>query len=156
MPRLLIGLTLSLAACALSAQTLDEVQTIKIGSKIVELEVARTSVEHRTGLMNRAFLSADHGMLFVFTAPRPIAMWMKNTLIDLDAAFIDACGRVTQIVSMKKGTLDLHQSRTDASRVIEMNAGWFAANNVRVGTVIPELIDSRYCAPSSPDQRNAR
>lgn len=156
MPRLLIGLTLPLAACALSAQTLDEVQAIKIGSKIVELEVARTSIEHRTGLMNRASMPSNHGMLFMFTAPRPIAMWMKNTLIDLDAAFVDACGRITQIVSMKKGTLDLHQSRTDASRVIEMNAGWFAANNVRVGTVIPELADPRYCTQSASDPRNAR
>lgn len=154
MPRFFIGLTLSLAACSLSAQTLGEVQAIKIGGKIIELEVARTSVEHRTGLMNRAFLPADHGMLFIFNAPRPIAMWMKNTLIDLDAAFIDACGRITQIANMKKGTLDLHQSRTDASRVIEMNAGWFADNNVRVGTVIPELADSRYCAQHASDRGN--
>ena len=107
MSRFLLGLTFSLISCALAAQSLDETLAVKIGDKIVELEVARTSVEHRTGLMNRTYMPADHGMLFVFTAPRPIAMWMKNTLIDLDAAFIDACGRITQIVSMQKGSLEL-------------------------------------------------
>ena len=145
MSRFLLGLTFSLISCALAAQSLDETLAVKIGDKIVELEVARTSVEHRTGLMNRTYTPADHGMLFVFTAPRPIAMWMKNTLIDLDAAFIDACGRITQIVSMQKGSLELHHSRVAASRVIEMHAGWFARNNVKAGTVIPELADARYC-----------
>ena len=102
MSRFFLGLTFSFISCALAAQTFDETIAVKIGDKIVELEVARTSVEHRTGLMNRSYLPADHGMLFVFAAPRPTAMWMKNTLIDLDAAFIDACGRITQIVSMQK------------------------------------------------------
>ena len=86
MSRFFLGLTFSFISCALAAQTFDETIAVKIGDKIVELEVARTSVEHRTGLMNRSYLPADHGMLFVFAAPRPTAMWMKNTLIDLDAA----------------------------------------------------------------------
>lgn len=60
-----LGLTLSFISCALAAQTFDETVAVKIGNKIVELEVARTSVEHRTGLMNRPYLPADHGMLFV-------------------------------------------------------------------------------------------
>lgn len=146
-----LGLTFSFISCALAAQTFDETIAVKIGDKIVELEVARTSVEHRTGLMNRSYLPADHGMLFVFAAPRPTAMWMKNTLIDLDAAFIDACGRITQIVSMQKGSLELHHSRVAASRVIEMNAGWFARNNVKAGTLIPALADNRYCKHTSAD-----
>lgn len=151
MSRFFLGLTFSFISCALAAQTFDETIAVKIGDKIVELEVARTSVEHRTGLMNRSYLPADHGMLFVFAAPRPTAMWMKNTLIDLDAAFIDACGRITQIVSMQKGSLELHHSRVAASRVIEMNAGWFARNNVKAGILIPALADNRYCKHTSAD-----
>ena len=151
MSRFFLGLTFSFISCALAAQTFDETIAVKIGDKIVELEVARTSVEHRTGLMNRSYLPADHGMLFVFAAPRPTAMWMKNTLIDLDAAFIDACGRITQIVSMQNGSLELHHSRVAASRVIEMNAGWFARNNVKAGTLIPALADNRYCKHTSAD-----
>lgn len=79
MSRFFLGLTFSFISCALAAQTFDETIAVKIGDKIVELEVARTSVEHRTGLMNRSYLPADHGMLFVFAAPRPTAMWMKKT-----------------------------------------------------------------------------
>lgn len=65
MSRFFLGLTFSFISCALAAQTFDETIAVKIGDKIVELEVARTSVEHRTGLMNRSYLPADHGMLFV-------------------------------------------------------------------------------------------
>lgn len=75
----------------------------------------------------------------------------EKNLIDLDAAFIDACGRITQIVSMQKGSLELHHSRVAASRVIEMNAGWFARNNVKAGTLIPALADNRYCKHTSAD-----
>lgn len=145
MSRFFLALMLTLTASSVSAQSLDEKQAIRLGGTIIELEVARTSVEHRTGLMYRKFLPENHGMLFVFTTPRSIAIWMKNTFIDLDAAFIDACGQITQIVTMQKGTLDLHQSRLDTSRVIEMNAGWFEQHNIKVGTQIPSLTDARYC-----------
>ena len=145
MPRLILGLMLCAAAGGLAAQQLNEVQAIKLGERIVELEVARTSVEHRTGLMHREAMPENHGMLFIFAAPRPIAMWMKNTLMDLDAAFVDECGSITQIVTMKTGTLDLHHSRVDTSRVIEMNAGWFHRHDVKVGTQIDSLSDPAYC-----------
>ena len=145
MSRFFLGLTFSFISCALAAQTFDETIAVKIGDKIVELEVARTSVEHRTGLMNRPYLPADHGMLFVFAAPRPTAMWMKNTLIDLDAAFVDPCGRILNIEFMKKETLDLHRSRGHALFVIEMNAGWFARHNVSSGQGIKDLLNPNFC-----------
>ena len=69
MPRLILGLMLCAAAGGLAAQQLNEVQAIKLGERIVELEVARTSVEHRTGLMHREAMPENHGMLFIFAAP---------------------------------------------------------------------------------------
>ena len=49
MSRFLLGLTFSLISCALAAQSLDETLAVKIGDKIVELEVApRSSTERRS------------------------------------------------------------------------------------------------------------
>ena len=52
------------------------------------LEVARTAQEQSTGLMNRTELANNRGMLFVFSPPRPVSFWMKNTLIPLDMIFV--------------------------------------------------------------------
>ena len=98
-----------LALCAIAPSTAwaEGKVSLDIAGNTVELEVATTTIEQRTGLMNRAMLAEDSGMLFVFAEPRSVAMWMKNTLIDLDAAFVDACGFILNIETMQKGTLDL-------------------------------------------------
>lgn len=69
-----------------------EEKTVTVNDKALTVEVARTIEEQRKGLMFRTELAADRGMVFVFTPVRPVAMWMKNTLIDLDAAFLDEKG----------------------------------------------------------------
>lgn len=141
--RVLFGLSLmSLIATAASAAGMT---TLEIGAERVELEIASTAIEQRTGLMNREHLADNHGMLFVFSEPRSVAMWMKNTLIDLDAAFVDPCGRILNIESMKKATLNLHRSRGHALFVIEMNAGWFARHNVSTGQGIKDLLNPNFC-----------
>jgi uncharacterized protein len=61
---------------------------VKINGQIILLEVARTSEEQSIGLMYRTELAANRGMLFVFSPPRPVSFWMKNTLIPLDMIFV--------------------------------------------------------------------
>lgn len=136
---------LALYAIAPSTAWAEGKVSLDIAGNTVELEVATTTIEQRTGLMNRAMLAEDSGMLFVFAEPRSVAMWMKNTLIDLDAAFVDACGFILNIETMQKGTLDLHRSQGPTLSVIEMNAGWFARHGVRSGYYIPALRSQDFC-----------
>jgi uncharacterized membrane protein (UPF0127 family) len=53
--------------------------------------------------MHRFSLKPDHGMLFVFDAPQPLAFWMKNTFVPLSIAFIGVDGK---ILNIEYGTTD--------------------------------------------------
>ena len=123
----------------------SQTMAIKMAGQNVTLEVARSMHEQRQGLMFRSRLDANAGMIFFFDPPRRVAMWMKNTLIDLDAAFVDSCGRILNIESMQAMSLDLHHSRTVAYSVIEMNAGWFSRHGLKVHDRIDALINPKHC-----------
>lgn len=121
------------------------VRTVTIGTQTVTLEVASTPEEQSRGLMHRTRLAPGHGMLFVFEPPRQIAMWMKDTLIDLDAGFFDACGTLFNVRTMKRRTLDLHHSMGPAASVVEMPAGWFVRHGVVLGTTVAEFANPDWC-----------
>lgn len=61
------------------------------------VEIADEPRERERGMMCRTAMAPDRGMLFDFQTERPLAFWMKNTLIPLDMVFIRADGRVLSI-----------------------------------------------------------
>jgi len=82
-------------ARAASLQTL-EIAT-KSGVRVFSVEMATTEEEKTTGLMYRKELPDGRGMLFDFSPPQEVSMWMKNTFISLDMIFIQADGRILRI-----------------------------------------------------------
>jgi uncharacterized membrane protein (UPF0127 family) len=103
--------------------------TIHLGpgkKKALEYEVwvADSPRRQAQGLMFVRSLPARRGMLFVHESPRPIGMWMKNTYIPLDMLFIDARGRIQQIVeNATPHSLDVIRSREPALAVLEIAGG---------------------------------
>ena len=63
----------------------------------MEIELALTPQQRTTGLMFRTELPDNAGMLFVFPDAAERAFWMKDTLLPLRLAYIDAAGTITSI-----------------------------------------------------------
>lgn len=59
-------------------------------------EVAATEPEKAKGLMYRQSLAKDRCMFFVYAEEGIHAIWMKNCLIALDVAWVDAEGKVVE------------------------------------------------------------
>lgn len=129
-----------LAAAAASAQdTRLRTTTLKVGPHPLRVEVAATDPQRATGLMHRQKLGADDGMLFIFDEPAYHSMWMKNTLIPLSVAFVDAQGTILNILDMEPQTLDSHQSAGPSIYAIETNKGWFASKKIKAGDKVTGL-----------------
>ncbi len=73
---------------------------LAIGGETFTLELALDPATRQLGLGGRASLPRNGGMLFVFRAPRPLSMVMRDCPIAIDVAFLDADGRVVAVHSM--------------------------------------------------------
>ena len=106
---------------------------VVFGADTVVAEVARTDAEREKGLMNRSEVPDGTGMLFVFSDARVRTLWMSDTYVALDVAFLNANLRVIDIQQMEPETTTFHDSAAPAMFALEVPKGWFAAHRVRVG-----------------------
>lgn len=136
---LLPGTTSAAAAPAGPVNPTLPTRTLTIGSARAVVEIADTPELRTIGLMNRFSLQPDHGMLFVFDRPQPLAFWMRNTYIPLSIAFVDAAGTILNIEDMQPQDDTTHPSQGPALYTIEMRRGWFAGKGIRAGDKVSGL-----------------
>jgi len=106
---------------------------LSAGFHRIEAEVAANDQNRQVGLMNRTAMPPQRGMLFVFPKENTHCMWMRNTLIPLSVAFIDADGVIINIENMQPQTEDNHCAKVPARYALEMNLGWFAQRGIKPG-----------------------
>ena len=132
------AVVIATGVAAASAADLPTVPLSVNGHKLVA-EVAANTEQRMTGLMNRFSLKPDHGMLFVFREQQPQAFWMKNTYIALSIAYIDAKGKIVNIVDMAPKTENTHPSNGPVLYALEMKKGWFRERDIDAGAVVRGL-----------------
>ena len=104
----------------------------------VAAEIAALRAEREAGLMNRASIAADSGMLFVWAVdlnPVFAPFYMRNTHFDLSVAFLDAQKRVINIEDMVHDTETNHFATAPFRYALEARRGWFASHGVAAGSV---------------------
>jgi uncharacterized protein len=102
----------------------------------VSVEVADSPEEREVGLMNRESLPADAGMLFLFDEDTASGFWMKDTLIPLSIAFVDAEGTIVSILDMEPCEADpceIYNPGVPYRSALEVNQGAFDDWGVQVG-----------------------
>lgn len=119
--------------------------TTSAGERVpVEVDIADTDAERQTGLMGQNVLPENAGMLFVFEGEQTLSFWMKDTLIPLSIAYIDAEGRIVDIQDMQP--LDdvppHYVSAEPAQYALEVNQGFFEERGVVVGDTVELPVQS--------------
>lgn len=141
MKKLLATATLLVLATGALAQNATFGRTkLSAGINLINAEVAANDAQRQQGLMNRTKMATNAGMVFVFDDVNSQCMWMKNTLIPLSVAFIDANGKIVNIEDMEPETLESHCSARPVKYALEMNKGWFEKRRIKPGMVIDGLV----------------
>ncbi len=128
---------------------------LKVGSKIILVEVAKTSDEMKQGLSGREKLSDNQGMLFDFGqgASQTPGFWMKDMNFSLDFIWIKdkkiigitpnvpAPGKnLKPFDKLRAGSeiknLKLYYPPSSVDSVLEINAGWTEKNHITNGDVV--------------------
>ena len=120
-----------------SAAGLDQLPlTIVSGGKThrFTVEVARSAEQQQTGMMNRNSVAPDHGMIFPYDPPQPVAFWMRNTLIPLDLIFVAPGGKILRIeANAVPLSLDQLPSGGPIEAVLELAGGRSAELGLKPG-----------------------
>lgn len=112
----------------------------QIGTKKLDSVFLAVSESDRAlGLMHVTKLPPGEGVLFVFEDEAPRAFWMKNTFIPLSIGHFSAEGCLLEIFDMEpvktamERNIPSYPSNVSAKYSLEVNAGWFAKNGIKVG-----------------------
>lgn len=115
------------------------VKIIKVGGFPLTVEIVTASSEQQQGLMNRASLDPDCGMLFSYDHPQILSFWMKNTTTPLSIAFVDPSGRISEICDLQPNDESHVSSSSPCRWALETNRGWFVERCIRIGSKIAGL-----------------
>lgn len=132
---------LALAAlfCTACASASEARHTLTIDNHMFQVEIAATPNARERGLMERARLPADGGMLFVFEHPARHCFWMHNTPLPLSIAFVDDQGRIAHLADMQPYSPALHCPPADVRYALEVPQGGFRQRGIAIGARVEGL-----------------
>jgi len=101
---------------------------------VFNVEIAREESDKQKGLMQRESLDDNKGMLFEFSPPQLVSMWMKNTIIPLDMIFIKKNGEIARISEQREPFSEMSiASGSVVSAVLEIRGGRARALGIKAG-----------------------
>ena len=125
-----------------SAPTYNYTHQLKVGSQILNAEIANTTAAMEQGLSDRQSMDENQGMLFDFgNNLNEQTFWMKDMKFNLDFIWI-ADGKIVGVTpdvahpNSPTDPLPTYSSPVPVNEVLEINSGWVKKNNISVGDVV--------------------
>ena len=132
----------------------DDVEAIDFGWRTMTMEAADGEIElgvfiadtperRSRGLMYATGLPPNNAMLFVFDDP-PVhsGFWNNNVPIDLHVAFLDAEGRIMEILTLEARSRETRQPQQPYSYALEVPAGRFDELGIGLGDRLLVTLES--------------
>ena len=117
---------------------------LNVKGKLYQTFLAIDPKQKQEGLSNleSSEFSSAEAMLFIYPYNEKLFFWMKDTHIDLDIAYIDAKGIVSDIFTMKRMRRKAFPSTQKVRYALEVRAGEFKKLGLKVGEKIlfPSII----------------
>lgn len=129
----ILTMLVSLQACAKPTYQLEQFRLVpmQVAEQQIQVQLADTPQKRSQGLMFKQ--SADPGMLLLYPEPRVISLWMANTSMPLDVAYIDANWTITELIELEPFDETSRPAKSLVIAALEMPRGWFAKHGVVVG-----------------------
>lgn len=126
--------SLSLQSAGNLNARISNVALLRIGTKILTVEIALTPQQMAVGLAFRSNLAPDKGMLFIHKTPQRVVYNALDTLIPLSCAYIDDNGFIRETHDLQAKDKFKVTSKTDQIKfVVETNLGWFEQHQISPG-----------------------
>jgi uncharacterized membrane protein (UPF0127 family) len=112
---------------------------IMIGGVVLIVELAETATAQERGLSGRSSLPSNGGMLFVFDHPSYWSFWMTDMKFPLDIIWFNSTRQVVysepNLPPCTPGQdCPVITPTSKAMYVLEVNAGFMASHQIRLGT----------------------
>lgn len=102
------------------------------------VEIADTAEKRRQGLADRASLSQNHGMLFIYPLSQTPRFWTKNMHFPIDILFLDENMEVIKLyenaLPCKQNPCPIYPGTQNTKYVLELNAYQSKNYNIQVGS----------------------
>jgi uncharacterized membrane protein (UPF0127 family) len=141
----LLCLVLFLIGCVSKTSPIEDLLTREVtlpGGHIVKAETAVDTRDMLRGLMFRASLEKDHGMLFVHPISGRYSYWMYQTYIPLDMIWMDENHKIVELVEnappcKTAASKCAHYGGNESARfVLELNGGEIKKYGIKTGQIV--------------------
>lgn len=146
MKKVFVFLVILVVTICLMGESKSKPVRLKIGQRVVEVEIADTSAKREQGLSDQKSLCENCGLLFLFDQPGIYPFWMRRMYFDIDIIWVWD-NKVVEITYGAKvpppDEIEVpktrYQSRVMVDSVLEVNAGWAERNRVKIGDLVEKL-----------------
>ena len=113
---------------------------LEVGPVALDVRLAMTQAQRARGLSGVASLGPSEGMLFVYPDEQRRKFWMRDCLVALDIAFLDAAGRVLHVDTLPpprpQATVPQTRRSEPSAYVLEVPAGFFERHGLGAGSQV--------------------